>query len=77
MVKYTDHAKKLTEIADLIERFEFEIEMIQQTEKDMNWLFFTEDGRKKSECKMEERVENIRYIIERLGKYYTKKAKEI
>ena len=77
MVNYTDHAKKLTEIADLISQFENRIETIKTTAELMNWLFFTEEEKVKAFDKNLQRIENIRYIITRLEKYYTKKAKEI
>ena len=77
MVNYTDHAKKLTEIADLIERFKFRIIEIERSFEMTNWIFFTIEDRKKAETRLQNRIENIRYIIGRLEKYYTKKAKEI
>lgn len=77
MVNYTDHAKKLTEIADLIERFKYRIEMIETSYYMTEWLFFTVEEKLKSKKTYLNRVENIQYIIGRLEKYYTKKAKEI
>ena len=77
MVNYTDHAKKLTEIANLIEQFENRIKSIETAHYLTEWLFFTEEERKNAIDKLKERIENIRYIITRLEKYYTKKAKGI
>ena len=77
MVNYTDHAKKLTEIADLIERFKYRIETIETSYYMTEWLFFTVEEKLKSKKTYLNRVENIQYIIGRLEKYYTKKAKEI
>ena len=77
MVNYTEHAKKLTEIANLIERFNFRIIDIERSFEMTNWIFFTIKERKEPIRSVKSRIENIRYIIERLEKYYTKKAKEI